>query len=198
MNIRKRLLLGVLVIVALALGVGAVLAQGPDDTTPPVGPGYGPGMGGHGRGFGPGYMMNGYSLIEITADVLDMSVEDVYAELAQGISIADLAGDKTDEIVAAALAAHKEALDEAVADGFLSEEQAAWMQSNMESMITTRVNQPWAPGGVMGQGGFGHGRGGMMGGFGRFGGCHGDYDGSGNAFGRPWSSAPAAPQGAGA
>jgi hypothetical protein len=85
--------------------------------------GMGKGFGGFGRGmFGPGN-----SLISIAADELGMSLTDLLTELQDGKSIADVAAEKgvdTGAIVDAYLADLKENLDEAVAEGRITQKQA--------------------------------------------------------------------------
>lgn len=182
----QKAVVAVVLILVLALGAVAVLAQ--DDAPVPPGPGYGPGYGpGMGRGTQPGYghmgpgmgfgrgghMMGGFGLLETVADALDMSLDDLWAELSTGISIADLAAEKgvdVQDIIDAALDEHEAYLDELVADGYLTAEQAAWMQEHMAEMLAWRINQPWGTG-MMGPG-YGHMGPGMGPGFnrgGRFG-----------------------------
>ena len=138
----------------------------------------GPGMmGGFGRGMmggrgGIGHGMMGgsqTSLIAVAADKLDMTVEELQAELEAGKTIADLAEEKdvdTQEIVDAFLAPKQEWLAQAVDDGRLTQEQADQMLDNMRTMVQGHIDgttpfQGNGPDGCPGMGGAGR-RGGMM------------------------------------
>jgi len=169
----KLVVMGIVVTAVLVFGALAVLAQDNQPAIPPIAPGHGPGMmggqyggmiggqqGGMGRG-NHGSVMGSFSLLDVVAQTLDLTVDEVWGELSTGISIAELAANHNVEaqvIIDAALIEHQVALDTAVAGGTLTQEQADFMQANMAAMITSRINQPW---GSM------HGNGGGSGG------CHG-------------------------
>jgi hypothetical protein len=152
------------------------------------GSGYGQsGMGGygmHGGRGGWGWGMQGSSLVVAAADVLDLTPEQVVNELSEGISVAQLAlnhGAEPQDIVDAFLAEREAALQEAVDQGLITQEQADWMLDHMTEQVTENINEPWTGGGsglgVRGQGGYGPG---MMG----QGGCGGggwNRGGAGNA-----------------
>lgn len=187
------ILVALFLVAGAAFGVTAVLAQEAEDApvpAPGVPGGFGPGhmwqwqedgeqpampygrMHGRGGMMG-GWMMDGNTLLDVVADSLGLTVEEVLEELNQGISIAELAenqGVAVETIIADFSEAHAEALQEAVDAGSITQEQADWMQQNMTAMIAAHVNQAWS-------GGFGPGAG--------PGGCHGygDSDGSGATFG---------------
>jgi hypothetical protein len=157
----------------------------------PSGPGYGR-MG--------GWMMAGNTLPEVAAEVLGLTVEEVWAELATGISLAELAanhGTDAQAIIDAFAEAHAASLQEAVEAGWLTQEQADWMQESMLATIEARVNQPWGSGFGPGNG-WGYGLGGCH----RFGGAGADGSGfaprgrgmGGHGWGSGWQQ-PAAPQG---
>ena len=117
----------------------------------------GHGMFGHGRG-----MMGGISMVELLAEELGLTAEEVIGELSAGISIAELAANHNVDvqvIVEAFLAAHEEALGAAVESGRLTQEQADAMQEHMAEEIAERVNEPWSgsygPGGGCRGGGMG-------------------------------------------
>ena len=180
----KIVAIGLVVTAVLILGAFTVLAQDDQPTFPPTVPGYGSGMmGGQQGGMmnGRGGMMNGqrggmmngqhsgmmgsFSLPGVVAQMLDLTVDEVLTELSSGISIAELAanhGVDAQAVIDETLAQHQIALETAVANGTLSQEQADLMQANMAAMIATRVNQPW--GSMSGGRGFGHGAGGCHGG----------------------------------
>ncbi|MBE2198943.1 MAG: hypothetical protein IAE79_10060 [Anaerolinea sp.] len=173
----KLVAIGLVLTAVLVVGAFTVLAQGDQPTIPPEVPDYGPGMmgrqhggmmgGQHGGMMGGqhGGMMGNFSLPGVAAQMLDMTVDEIQAELSAGISIADLAANHdvdAQTIIDEALAQHQAALDTAVANGTLTQEQADWMQANMATMIATRINEPW--GTMSGGRGSGHGSGGCHGG----------------------------------
>jgi hypothetical protein len=181
----KIVTIGLVVTAVLILGAFTVLAQDDQPTVPPTVPGSGSGMmGGQQGGMMNGQrggmmngqqggMMNGqrsgmmgsFSLPGVVAQMLDLAVDEVLTELSSGISIAELAanhGIDAQAVIDEALAQHQTALETAVANGALSQEQADLMQANMAAMIATRVNEPW--GSMSGGRGFGHGAGGCRGG----------------------------------
>jgi polyhydroxyalkanoate synthesis regulator phasin len=135
--------------------------------------GFGPGMGGmfHGgprRGmFGPGN-----SFISVAADELGMTVPDLVSELQDGKTIAEVAADKEVDpqvIVDAFVAQHTEWLNQAVADGRITQEQADQMLQQMSEEIQEHLTEPFpfeggGPGGCGGGMFGGHWRGGQSGG----------------------------------
>jgi len=162
-------LIVVLLVLAMALAITAVVAFAQGAPAPQV-PGFGPGMMGGGmmgRGqmgsgmmgqggrMGPG-MMNGmsgmmgnFNLIDVVAEQVGLTADEVRDELATGISIADLAAKyevDVQVIIDEALAQHQAALDVAVESGAMTPEQAATMQPMMASMLATRISQPWGAG----------------------------------------------------
>lgn len=180
------LFLGAVALVAFTILTPYAWAQGPGGW---LGHGFGPGAG-MGRGmmadgnFGPGFGMGPgggrgqmmgiggpeNSLISIAAEKLGLTNDELIAELQAGKTIADVAVEKNvavDTIVDAVLAAHTERLNEQVANGQLTQEQADAMLVLMKANVTERIN---GQGPAQGQGfGFGGGRGdhagmGMMGG----------------------------------
>lgn len=171
----KLIVIGLVITAVLVFGALTVLAQ--DDSPAPVSPGTGFGMMGSRQG-GMGYrnhgggMMGNFSLIDIVAQTLNLTVDEVWTELSTGKSIADLAANYNTDvqiIIDEALVQHQAALEAAVTAGTLTQEQADWMQANMESMITAHVNEPWGThsgwgGGNGGHRGFGRGNGGCGGG----------------------------------
>lgn len=162
-------LIVVLLVLMMALAITVVVAFAQGAPMPRV-PGFGPsmmgggmmgrgqmgsGMMGQGGHMGPG-MMNGmggmmgnFNLLDVVAEQVGLTADEVRDELASGISIADLAakyGVDVQIIVDAALAQHQAALDAAVESGAMTPEQAATMQSMMASMLATRISQPWGAG----------------------------------------------------
>ena len=160
-------LIVLLLVLVMALAITAVVAFAQGAPAPQI-PGFGPGMMGGGmmgRGqmgsgmmgqggrMGPG-MMNGmsgmmgsFNLIDVVAEQVGLTADEVRDELATGISIADLAAKyevDVQVIVTEALAQHQAALDAAVESGALTPEQAATMQTMMASMLAARISQPWS------------------------------------------------------
>jgi hypothetical protein len=163
---------GLLVLFVLALGIaGLAYAQ---SETPPY-PGYGPGMMG-GRGGGFGGMMGGsvsgeygpmYTyMIEAFAGALGLDPAELQSRRDAGETlwqIAESLGFSQDEFGQLWVDARTEALDQAVADGVITQEQADWMIQHMAG----RQGAGYGPGsgGCMGGGaGFQGGRQGRMGG----------------------------------
>lgn len=125
--------------------------------------GRGPGMGG--MMGGPG-MMGGHGpmheyMLSAFAEALGISVEELQAEFEAGETmwtIAEAQGLSEDEFAEVMRAAHDQAIEQALADGAITEEQAAFMREHHLSMIE----------GGMGQGS-GHCLGGARGGRGMMG-----------------------------
>jgi hypothetical protein len=190
----KRFGIGVLVAVTLLLGVaGTALAQEP---APPVDGAcpYGGTCGGYGMG---GYGYQG-TMHDTLAQALGMTSEDLYAAMAEGWSVAELAeaqGVELADLAAALMAPQVERLEQAVEAGYMSQKLADWMIEFMTARMTLNfanfgMGYGMGYGGGCGmQGGMSGGghRGGMMGG-----GHHGGmWGGNSNAPRTPfWQSQP--------
>ena len=109
------------------------------------GSGYGHGMmAGYGRGYGHGMMgWNGEygpmheAMVAVIADALDITPEEIEARHDAGETmwqIAEAEGLSAEEIQALMFSAHDFALEDAVADGWMTEEQAEWMDAHMNQM----------------------------------------------------------------
>ena len=136
-------LIVVLLVLVMALAITAVVAFAQGTPTPQV-PGFGRSMMN-----GMGGMMGNFNLLDIVAEQVGITADEVRDELATGISIAELAAKydvDVQVIVDAALAQHQAALDAAVESGTVTPEQAATMQPMMASMLATRISQPWGAG----------------------------------------------------
>lgn len=156
---------------------------------------FGPGLG-MGSGGGPG-MMGGMggpenSLVAVAAEKLGLTPQELMTELQGGKTIAQVASEHNvtlDSIIEAFLAPRTERLNEMVANGRLTQEQADTMLATMRANAATHATQPWSPQGPgwddhMGpMGGFG---GGPMGG--RFGG--GPMGGFGGPMGKGFGGGP--------
>ncbi len=143
----------VVLLVGMAVGVGATFAQGPN-TTPGAGLnqvgvcpyGYEGGMGQAARYGGQAWAGR---TVDIVAQTLGISVDDLIAELQGGKSVAQVAqehGVALDTVVNAIVAERETALDQAVADGRLTQEQVDQMLTNMRTNLTEQLQQPHVPG----------------------------------------------------
>jgi len=75
------------------------------------------------------------------ASVIGITAEDLRAQLAQGKSIAAIAGDRTDEVTAAMVEEATERIDAAVAAGRLTQAQADERKAGLEERVTALVNR---------------------------------------------------------
>ena len=134
------------------------------------------GFGFKGMPFGRGRMggrMGGWmggpenSLIAVAADQLDLTVEELLAELQDGQTIAEVVeaqGADPQTIADAFIAARAEILAEAVAEGRITQEQADEMLARMTEEVTEHLNEAFPCGEERGPGGR---RGQLPGDFGR-------------------------------
>lgn len=117
--------------------------------------GHGPGFDGHG---GPGRFARG-EVHAAAASYLGLTEAELREELADK-TLAEVAkeqGKPVSGLVDAMVAAAEKSIDQAVADGRLTEEQADVMKSGLEERMTARVNGELGPGpGFHGGPGFGH------------------------------------------
>ena len=164
-------------LIVAAVGVGAVLAQGstlvaetPTEASDPGGPDgdHGPGGRGGKRGLGGGGQM------DIVAETLGMTTDELREALADGQTIAELAeakGVALEDIAAALVTEHTERLQQAVENGRLTQEEADEKIAEMQVKILEQLESgefggpvgPGVPGGCDGPGGMGGGpRGGGM------------------------------------
>jgi hypothetical protein len=143
----KWILVGISVLAISALALGGLLwartAYAQAQT--PTAPGYPDGMMGSYGMFGGGYgMMGGYGygpmhtyMVEGLAEALNLKPEDLQKRLEAGETpwqIAQSQGLSNGQIQQAMLEAHDKALDAAVKAGFLTQQQADWMDQHMEQM----------------------------------------------------------------
>jgi hypothetical protein len=105
--------------------------------------GFGKGMRMGGRGMGPmGMGPGGDTLVSVAADKLGMKVTELLTELQNEKSIADVAKEKgvdTQTIVDAYVAQAKETLDQAVADGKITQKQADYQLEQMQTRVTEQL-----------------------------------------------------------
>ena len=149
---KKILLITVGFMVAiLVFGVaGFAYAQSQTPPTPEYPFGSGMMGGGYGRGYGRGMMggsgMMGWDgeygpmhdvMIAALAEALDLTTEELEARHDAGETmwqIAESEGLSAEEIQDLVLSAHDKALEDAAANGQLTEEQAEWMDAHMDQM----------------------------------------------------------------
>ncbi len=138
----------VALVAAFSLSVAA-FAQGP---TPPAA---GRGMAGNGQapmaGYGFRFGMNGGSLVDITAQVTGLSTADVVAELQAGKTFAQVAqahGKTATDVVNAFVANRKAVLDQAVADGRITQANADQLLATMKANVEEHVDEAWQPRGM--------------------------------------------------
>lgn len=120
-------------------------------------------LGGRGRGGAKGGFLGWEdgSLLDIAADQLGMTQEDLVAELQDGSTIADLAAEKGVELQAIAdafVAQRAEDLAEAVEEGRITQERADWMLEQMGEQVLEHLESGLPFDGCGPRGGFGPGR----------------------------------------
>jgi hypothetical protein len=111
------------------------------------------GLGRGGPGHGPGHHFGG---LDAAASYLGVTEEGLRTELAEGQTLAEVAeaqGKSVDGLVDAMVAAAKDDLQQAVADGRLTDGQRDDIVATLETRITALVNGERGPG----RGGFGRG-----------------------------------------
>ena len=138
----------VALVAVLSLSVAA-FAQGPQ---PGTGAPQGMGIGrGPGAGYGFRFGLNGGSLVDVTAEVTGVGVQDVAAELRAGKTFAQVAaahGKTAEDLVNAFLAKRQAALKQAVADGRLTQTVADTMLATMKANVEQHVDGAWQPRGA--------------------------------------------------
>lgn len=146
---KKLIVIAGLALLALSLlsltVAGSAYAQNPTPPAPGYGPGYGSGMMGGGYGYGRGMMMRGVrnsgaygpmhdAMQNALAAGLDLTREELDARIAAGETPAQIAaaqGLSQEEFATIFANARKTAMDKAVADGYLTQQQADWMLTRM-------------------------------------------------------------------
>lgn len=125
--------IGLLIVGALTVVMaGSALAQEPDPLDKP--------FGGFGRGgFGPFVGGDRWTMFDAVAEALGLTPEGLFAELHAGKSLSEVAeaqGVDTETLSDAMQAARVEAIQQAVEDGTLTQEQADRMLERLENMPT--------------------------------------------------------------
>ena len=89
--------------------------------------------------FGKGH--RGTPHLETVAEVLGLDADDLAAQLKDGASLAEIAGEaKVQSVIDALVAEHNTRIDEAVADGRLSEERAEEVRAAVADRVEAMVN----------------------------------------------------------
>jgi hypothetical protein len=166
---------GVLVALLLVglVGVSIASAQEPTATPEPGVPSNGPGAGRGGRGLGPGLGLGRFfgggpgdqwTTFDATAEALGLTPEALFSELHSGKTLEEIAEAQgvdlqavQDAVQAARVEARKQAIEQAVANGTMTQEQADWMLEGIDKGFFPMV-------GGFGRGGLGmppHGAPGM-------------------------------------
>ena len=100
--------------------------------------------------------------LEAVTKLLGMTPDQIYAERSAGKTLADIAEDQgvsEQQMIDAIVAAQKEAIDQAVKDGRMTQDQADWMMARAEAMAPFMLSNPSGPRGGHGHGGRGGGHG---------------------------------------
>lgn len=125
-------LMGLLIVGALTVVMaGSALAQGPDPLDKP--------FGSFGRGGFGWFGGDRWTMFDAVAEALGLTPEGLFAELHAGKSLSEVAeaqGVDTETLSDALLAARVEAIQQAVEDGTLTQEQADRMLERLENMPT--------------------------------------------------------------
>lgn len=136
-------------------GLGIASAQTDDSTTseapaasaPADGEGVGRPHRGHHHHHAPG--------LSLAATFLDIELDDLRTQLREGKTLAAIAGDRTDELVAALVADGEKHLDDAVTHGRLTQAEADEKKAELPERMTTFVNATLPAEGERGPGGRG-------------------------------------------
>ncbi|MDX1690847.1 MAG: hypothetical protein R3290_07485 [Acidimicrobiia bacterium] len=78
--------------------------------------------------------------VQTASEFLGMEVEDLVTQLRDGSTLAEIAGDQTDELIDELVAQASERLDEAVENGRLTQEEADEKLAEITERITDMVN----------------------------------------------------------
>jgi len=131
--------------------VGSVFAQSP---TPPV----------PNEPFGNawGRVCEGAGVVsDVVSSLLGMTSEEIYTARSTGKTLSDLAVEKgiTDQqLIDAITEGRTDAVNQAVADGRITQDQADWMLEKMETIVPLMIDNPFGHGGMGGMRNGGGGR----------------------------------------
>lgn len=152
---KKFLIAGIVVAVLVVaagifLTVNIVQAQTPTPEYP-----FGPGWGMRGERIAAGGGIMHDAMVASFAEKLGMTAEELQARLDDGDTMWQVAEEKDmtlEEFRTAMTEARVKAIDQAVADGKLTEEQGEWMKNNGGHMFGGRGGCGFGQGGMMGRG----------------------------------------------
>lgn len=135
--------------------IGTAFAHGPNPGSPDGDDPYPYGYGHMGGGYGMGwYGEEGPlhdAMIASLAEALELPADELEARHDAGETlweIAEAEGLTEDEIQKLMFSAHDQALENAVAEGWLTQEQADWMSEHMDSMWDGEINYCGGYGGM--------------------------------------------------
>jgi DNA-binding ferritin-like protein len=94
--------------------------------------------------FGRGF--RGTPHLETVAKALEMDVDELAEKLRDGSTIADIAGDQTQGVIDALVDEQATRIDDAIAEGRISEEKAAEIREALTGQIEAMVNGDCSPG----------------------------------------------------
>ena len=102
--------------------------------------------------------------VKVITDTLGISEADLTARMKAGDTLATIAGAKKDALIAALVAFHTKQIDDAVASGKLTADQATKMKAELKNRVTASVERAKGPRDGFGphegmRGGMGHGHG---------------------------------------
>jgi len=151
-----------LLVCAMALGLtGVIAAQEPEETTPST-------ESVAGRAWG--HIRDGAEVVsQAVQDLLGLTRAEIHAQRVEGKTLSEIAAEQgvsEDGLIDAIVAERTELIEQAVADGELTQEQADWLIARAKALAPFQVTNPFSPG-EMGRGAgrlMGHGpRGGEFG-----------------------------------
>jgi polyhydroxyalkanoate synthesis regulator phasin len=94
-----------------------------------------------GKGMKRGFGGIGQNVLATVAEVLGTDEDTLKTQLKDGSTIAEIAGDQAQAVIDALVADASEHIDQAVADGKLTQERADQLKENLAERITTMVNE---------------------------------------------------------
>ncbi len=155
-KIAASLMIAVLVVAVVGTSLAFADEPTPEPSlpTPPYGPGWRAGRGqGHGPMMGRGWSWGrkGVAMLDVAAEALDMTTEELTAELRAGKTLLEVAEEKgieLQELTDAFLAARQEVLQKAVEEGYLTQERADRMLQHMAEEVEECLEE----GGGLGRG----------------------------------------------
>ncbi len=133
--------LAFMLVLTMGLGlVGAVSAQGPNGVVTPEENGSLPG-----RAWG--HVRAGLGVVsDVIEDLIGLTRDEIHALRLEGKTLSEIANEQgvTDqELIDAIVTARTEVIDQAVADGDLTQEQAEWLVERAEALAPFQITNPF-------------------------------------------------------